>query len=126
MAQPAVRQYDVAARSTDIFGRVLASVRDHHYIVDGPVHNGCPGEEVTPSELFLSAVASCGVELLQTIARAQSIPLTTVSVAIRGTMDPAHPVRPDVNLFNAVHLQFHLGGVTQDQAETLIDAFRHR
>lgn len=126
MATPAVRTYDVAARSTDTFGRVLASVRTHHYIVDGPVHNGCPGEEVTPSELFLSAIASCGVELLQTIARAESMPLSSVAVAIRGIMDPAHPVRPDVNLFNAVHLQFRLGGVSQEQAAALIDAFRHR
>ena len=56
----AVSEYDVSARSTDCFGRVLCGVRDHHFIIDGPVQNGCPGEEVTPVEGFLSAIAACG------------------------------------------------------------------
>ena len=63
-----IRRYDVDARSTDTFGRVLCACRQHHFVVDGPVQNGCPGEAVTPAELFLSGVAACGVELLQGIA----------------------------------------------------------
>jgi hypothetical protein len=59
-----VSDYDVAARSTDIFGRVLCSIRDHHFIIDGPVQNGAPNEEVTPVEVLLSAIAACGVELI--------------------------------------------------------------
>src|SRR5208283_430843 len=61
MAQSDVRRYEVRAASTDVFGRVMCSVRNHHYVIDGPEQNGCPGEEVTPGELFLSAVAACGV-----------------------------------------------------------------
>lgn len=49
-----VSDYDVTARSTDIFGRVLCGMRGHHFIIDGPVQNGAPGEEVTPVEAFLS------------------------------------------------------------------------
>ena len=77
MTTPAttLREYDVRARSTDIFGRVLCSARDHHFIVDGPIQNDCPGEAVTPAEVFLSAVAACGVELLHVIARDQNAPL---------------------------------------------------
>ena len=56
-----LREYDIAARSTDIFGRVMCSARDHHFIVDGPIQNDCPGEEITPAESFLSGVAACGV-----------------------------------------------------------------
>ena len=62
------RRYAVSARSTDTFGRVLCDCRDHHFVVDGPVQNGCPGEEVTPAELFLAGIASCGVELVQVFA----------------------------------------------------------
>ncbi len=62
-------KYDVQALSTDIFGRVLCSARNHHFVVDGPVQNGCPGEAITPAEMFLGGVAACGVELMQVIAR---------------------------------------------------------
>ena len=66
---PAPRHYEVRASSAPTFGRVLCSARNHHFVVDGPVQNGCPGEALTPPELFLSAVAACGVELLHVIAR---------------------------------------------------------
>ena len=62
-------QYEVQARSTETFGRGLCSARNHHFVVDGPVQNGCPGEAITPAELFLAGVAACGVELVQVIAR---------------------------------------------------------
>ena len=70
MSSAEVRRYGVSARSTDTFGRVLWSCRDQHFVADGPVWNGCPGEAVTPGELFLAGVATCGVELLQVLARA--------------------------------------------------------
>src|SRR6185437_3147777 len=63
MAQSDIRQYDVTAASTALFGRVMCGARNHHIIVDGPEQNGCPGEEITPAELFLAGVACCGVEL---------------------------------------------------------------
>ena len=49
-----VREYSLHAASTETFGRVLTSTRNHHFIVDGPVQNGCPGEALTPVELFLA------------------------------------------------------------------------
>ena len=58
-----IREYEAGANSTDVFGRVLCTARNHHFIVDGPLQNGCPGEEVTPAEIFLAGVAACGVEL---------------------------------------------------------------
>jgi hypothetical protein len=42
------------ARSTDVFGRVLCDAREQHFVIDGPVWNGCPGEELTPGEAFLA------------------------------------------------------------------------
>src|SRR5215467_9009035 len=99
MAQQEVRQYELQARSTETFGRVLCSARTHHFLVDGPVQNGCPGEAITPAELFLSGVAACGVELIQVLAKQQSVPLQSVSASIQATQDPSAPVRPDVSLF---------------------------
>ena len=112
MVQQAVRQYELHARSTEIFGRVLCSARTHHFVVDGPVQKGCPGEAITPGELFLSGVAACGVELVQVLARAQQVPLQAATVTIGGVLDPNKPVRPELSLFNAVRLHFHLKGVS--------------
>ena len=121
-----VREYEVAARSTEIFGRVLCSARTHHFVVDGPVQNGCPGEEVTPPELVLAAVASCGVELLHVIAREQGVPLGGVRVRIHATLDRAKQPRPDVTLFNRVALHFTLAGTDAARAAALVEGFTRR
>lgn len=118
------RRYAARAESTGTFGRVLCSARDQHFVVDGPVQNGCPGEAVTPGELFLAAVASCGVELLQVIARRDGIPLEGVSVAIEGEVDRSNPVRADVSLFNRVRLGLELRGVDAEQGAALVERFR--
>jgi uncharacterized OsmC-like protein len=126
MTQTDIRRYEVQARSTDTFGRVLCGCRNHHFIADGPVQNGCPGEAVTPAEFFLAGVAACGVELLQVIAKDRGVPLESARVAITGEMDRAHPVRKDVALFNTVRLRFDLQGVTLEQGAELVEAFKGR
>lgn len=125
-ASSTTRSYSVGARSTDIHGRVLCSVRNHHFIVDGPVQNGCPGEEVTPAELFLAAVAACGVELVQFFAREANAQLRSIGVAISGWMDRAKPVRSDLTVFNGVHVRFELAGVSAAQGAALIERFKGR
>ena len=126
MAQADAREYKIHARSTDDFGRVLCSCRNHHFIADGPVQNGCPGEAITPAELFLSGVAACGVELVQVLARQHGVPLKAVSVEFAGVIDRGSPVREDLTLFNSVRLRFHLKGVTEDQGAQLIVSFKGR
>jgi uncharacterized OsmC-like protein len=121
-----IREYDVRARSTDVFGRVLCSAREHHFIVDGPVQNGCPGEELTPAEVFLSAVAACGTELIHVIARDQNAPLARVAVRIHGVVDRARQARPGVTTFNSVHIDFTLTGVDAVQGAALVDGFKGR
>jgi uncharacterized OsmC-like protein len=126
MASSDIRQYEARATSTDTFGRVLCSARNHHFVIDGPEQNGCPGEEVTPAELFLSAVASCGVELVQVLAKSAGISLQGIDVIIQGSMDRSKPVRPDVTLFNSVSLRFRMKGVTDDEAKQLVEKFKGR
>src|SRR5215472_489086 len=126
MADTHLRRYEAKAASTDVFGRVMCTVRNHHYVIDGPAQNECPGEEVTPGELFLSAVASCGVELVQVIAKSEGIPLQGIQVAIQGVMDRSQPVRSDVSLFNSVSLQFQMQGVSENQAKQLVEKFKGR
>lgn len=126
MARATTRHYAAQARSTDVLGRVLCSARNHHIVIDGPEQAGFPGEALGPGEAFLAGVASCGVELVQALARDDGLSLAGVKVDITAMIDRANPVRKDVSLFNAVALDFELKGVTQAQAENLIDRFRGR
>ena len=128
MAAPAadLREFDVSAGSTQTPGRVLCSVRNHHIIIDGPVQNGFPGEEITPAELFLSAVASCGVELVQMLAIQNDISLEAINVKIHGLLDRGNPARTDYTVFNTVQVECRLRGVSQEQAEQLVEGFTRR
>lgn len=121
-----LREYDVAARTTDVFGRVLCNARTHHFVVDGPVQNGCPGEELTPPELFLSAVASCGVELVQVIARDTKVQIGPASVTIHGVVDRSRQARTDVTLFNSIRLDFTITGTDGASAAALVEGFKKR
>jgi len=121
-----VRSYEVDARSTDVFGRVLWACRDQHFVADGPVHNGCPGEAVTPAELFLAGIASCGVELVQVVARKDEVLVGAVRARISGAIDPERPVREDVTVFTSVRLELELEGVSQTEAERLVEQFKRR
>jgi uncharacterized OsmC-like protein len=126
LSAAATRRYVVDARSTETFGRVLWSCRDQHFVADGPVQNGCPGEAVTPAELFLAGIASCGVELAQVVAKDEEVALGSATVAISGEIDPGHPVRDDLTVFTSVRLAFTLSGVSQDEAERLVERFKRR
>ena len=121
-----IREFDVDARSTDTFGRVLCSARTHHFIVDGPVYNGCPGEELTPPELFLSSIAACGVELVHVIAKDQKISIDRVHLAIHGVVDRAKQGRADVTTFSSVRLDFTIAGTSQENAAALVEGFKRR
>ncbi len=121
-----LREYDVSAASTAVLGRVLCSARNHHIIVDGPTQNGFPGEEITPAELFLQAVAACGVELVQMLAARDEIAVQDISVKIHGILDRANPVREDYTVFNRVEVECKLTGVSQEQAEQLVEGFTRR
>ena len=121
-----LREYDVAARTTDVLGRVLCQARTHHFVVDGPVQNGCPGEELTPPEVFLSAVAACGVELVQVIARDTKVNIGPVSVAIHGIVDRSRQARTDVTLFNTITVDFTVHGTDSASAAALVEGFKRR
>src|SRR5262245_38469638 len=128
MTPPATttREYQVRASSAPTFGRVLCNARNHHFVVDGPIQNGCPGEAPTPAEIFLSAVAACGVEIIHVIARDETIPLERVEATIQGVIDRSNQPREDITLFNRVRLHLVLSGVDETQAALLVSGFQRR
>jgi len=119
-----VRRFAVGAASSGRFGRVLCSARNHHFVVDGPVQNGCPGEALTPPEVFLSSIAACGVELVEVFARQDGIPLRRVEVVGNATLDRSNQARSDVTLMNTVTFDFTLFGVDDAQAAHLVARFK--
>ena len=121
-----IREYDVSARSTPVFGRVQCSARNHHFIVDGPVQNGCPGEEITPPEAFLTSIAACGVELVHVIAKDEKTAIGDVNVAVHGIVDRGNQKRTDVTTFTRVELQFTISGTDGERAAALVEAFKRR
>ena len=126
MEAPAPYDYQVRAASTATFGRVLFSARTQHVVVDGPVQNGCPGEAVTPAELFLGGVASCAVELVQVLAKERGVPLAGVDAEVSGTVDRSHEIRSDVTVFRSVKVRFTLQGIGDDAAALLVKSFQGR
>jgi uncharacterized OsmC-like protein len=120
-----IREYEVRARSTDVFGRVLCSARAS-LIIDGPVQNECPGEEVTPPEAFLAGVAACGVELLHVIAKADGVPLGRVTATLNATVDRGNQARTDFTVFNTVRLRLTLAGTDASKAAALVEGFKRR
>jgi organic hydroperoxide reductase OsmC/OhrA len=121
-----VRDYAAAARSTDVFGRVACSARHHSFLIDGPVQNGCPGEELTPPEAFLAGIAACSVELIQVIGRQQGHENVGVHARIGARVDRGNPVRSDCTVFNSVRLDLEVSGVTAEVAFELAEQFKKR
>jgi uncharacterized OsmC-like protein len=121
-----IREYQIRAGLTDTFGRLICSTRHHHFVVDGPAQNGCPGEALTPPEIFLAGVITCGVELVQVFAREKNLSLRSATGVISAILDRSNQARPDVTLFNSVRLDFTLKGVTHDEGHQLVDAFKAR
>src|SRR5438552_17653141 len=123
MTDTDVREYAAQAASTDTFGRVLCSARNHHFVVDGPVQNGCPGEAINPAELFLSGVAACGVELVQVLAKSQAVPLHRIPADTSGTMARSRPARSDVSPFNPVRMTLRCKRVAEQPGRPLVGPF---
>lgn len=126
MADSSKRRYAAKALSTDTNGRMLCTCRDIHFVADGPIENGLPGEAITPGELFLSGVAACAVELVQLFANADELPIGPIEVQVEGRIDLDNQPRTDVKLFNEVDILFRMSGVSKKDAKRLVERFKGR
>lgn len=74
----------------------------------------------TNSEAFLGSVSSCGVTLIEMHARDTNVPLQRMTVTIEGRRPPTEP------RFSSVTMTFEMVGVSQPQAEGLVETYRQR
>ena len=73
---------------------------------------------ITNSEAFLGSVSSCGVTMIEMRAQETGMPLKRTRVTIEGSRDPAIPH------YLTVQMHFELAGVSQEQANALIEFYR--
>ena len=109
----------VRSSSSDVIGRAHSTARDARLTLDSSSRP--QSDALTNSEAFLAAVSSCGVTLIEMHAKETGVPLKGMSVTIEGVRTAAAP-----NRFARVGMTFELGGVSQAQAEALVDTYRGR
>jgi uncharacterized OsmC-like protein len=104
--------------SSGTVGRAESRVRGARLRLDS---SSRPHDDVfTNSEAFLAGVSSCGVTLIEMHAQETGVPVTHLAVTIQG-------VRPtDVPRFDRVTMTFEFDGVTQAQADALVETYRSR
>ena len=117
-AAPGVKIDTVRSYSTGTPGRALNSARHNHFVLDSP---SGPNEALTNGEAFLAGVSSCGVTLIEKYALEQKVPVKGMQVAIEGIRSNAEP-----NRFQGVNVSFEIWGVTQGQAEELVEVWKSR
>ena len=111
----------VESSSSGVEGRSLNSARTNHFIVDEPAYNGGPGEALTPAEVFLSGVSSCGVLLVEAFARKDGVEVKGVACRVEGLRTRENPAD-----FRNVNVRFEIRGVDDARGKDLVEKFKAR
>jgi uncharacterized OsmC-like protein len=110
-----------AARSSSsgTLGRAVNEARGARVVLDSSSRP--QPDALTNSEAFLASISSCGVTLIEMHAAETAVPLRSMVVEIEGTRTAADPAR-----FAGIAMRFELAGVSQGQAEELVQVWRSR
>jgi uncharacterized OsmC-like protein len=109
----------VRSSSSGKVGRAVNEARGQRLMLDSSTHPTL--EAFTNSEAFLGGVSSCGVTLIEAYAQDKGIPIKRMDVTIEGTRTAEEP-----NRFASIAMRFTIAGVTQSQAEHLVETYRGR
>ncbi len=109
----------IRSSSSGTIGRAVSHVRSQRLILDSSTHPRT--DALTNSEAFLAGISSCGVTLIELYAQDKGVPLKRMDITIEGIRPGAEPSR-----FASVAMRFELAGVTQAQAEDLVQIYRNR
>jgi len=109
----------IRSSSSGTIGRAQSVVRGQTLRLDSSARP--QPDALTNSEAFLAGVSSCGVTLIEGYAKEKGVPMRRMDVTIEGVRTAAEP-----NRFATVSMTFELAGVTQQQAESLVQVYRER
>ena len=104
----------VRSSSSGVIGRAVSRARGHQLALDSSSRP--QADAFTNSEAFLAGVSSCGVTLIEGHAKDVGLPLRRLDIVIEAVRTAAEP-----NRFASVAMSFELAGVTQQQAESLVE-----
>jgi uncharacterized OsmC-like protein len=104
--------------SSGTVGRAVSTGRGQRLLLDSSTRP--QGDALTNSEAFLASISSCGVTLVELHARDTGVPVTRMAVTIEGTRPAAEP------RFSGIRMKFEIAGVSQAQAEALVETYRNR
>ena len=109
----------VRSSSSGTIGRAVSQARGQSLLLDS---SSAPRPDaLTNSEAFLGAISSCGVTLIEAYAQDKGIPMTRMDVTIEGARTADEP-----NRFASVAMSFAIAGVSQAEAEHLVETYRSR
>jgi uncharacterized OsmC-like protein len=109
----------VRSASSGTVGRAVSQAREARLTLDS---SGRPqSDTLTNSEAFLAGVSSCGVTLIEAHAQETNVPLRRMAVSIEGVRTAARP-----NRYASVTMRFEMTGVSQAQAEQLVETYKSR
>jgi uncharacterized OsmC-like protein len=108
----------VVSSSSGTIGRGRNEVRGVSVLLDSSSRP--QPDAFTNSEAFLGSVSSCGVTLIEMHAKETGVPLERMTVTIEGRRPPTQP------RFSTVTMTFEMTGVSQVQAEALVETYRQR
>jgi uncharacterized OsmC-like protein len=109
----------VRSSSSGTVGRAVSQARGQRLVLDSSSEPRL--DAFTNSEAFLSGISSCGVTLIEAYARDKGIPMTRMDVTIEGARAAAEP-----NRFASIAMTFTIAGVSQAEAEHLVETYRGR
>jgi uncharacterized OsmC-like protein len=108
----------IRSSSSGTIGRAVSQGRSQRLVLDSSSRP--QPDALTNSEAFLAGISSCGVTLIEMHAQQTGLPLKRIEVTIEGLRTGADPTR-----FASITMRFALAGLTQAQAEDLVETYRH-
>ncbi len=109
----------IRSSSSGTVGRAASHARGQRLVLDSSSRP--QADALTNSEAFLAGISSCGVTLVEMHAAERGVPLTRMDVTIEGIRAAQDPAR-----FASISMRFELAGVSQAQADQLVETYRNR
>src|SRR3989441_9085454 len=109
----------VRSSNSGVIGRARSEARGYRLLLDSS--SKAKPDAFTNSEAFLAGISSCGVTLIEGHARETGIPIRGLDVTIEGDRAASDSTR-----FASITMTFVIRGVSQEQAESLVETYRGR